>query len=295
MEKKLISGRLTEWYTLSDHICEMGRKVLLYNEEAFYQGEHLLGFDWLDVIGMCKLLAKLDINCVTNPTLIDLLRDIRSLASKIACIDKDLLDFPSEKENFSVADENFKKAESYWKKGAKDEAVRCYERAGRYGHPWAYATLGNLFRDEDIQKALRYYKLGADAGIGDCEFALGLCYRDGAEGLIPNLDLAFKWIRKAALQETCNAGNALGECFENGWGCEKNLCKALYWYDVSQTGVENGERIREMLKCKGVKVPLRLDGFDYGITHYIQDTGWWENYYLKHQMLLSDTAERRTS
>ena len=293
MEKKLINSRLTEWYALSDHICEIGRKVLLYNEEAFCMGENLLGFDWLDVIGMCKLLGKIDIGCVTNPTLIDLLRDIRTLASKIACIDKDLLDFSPEKDNDIVADENFKKAESYWEKGAKEEAVKCYERAGRYGHPWAYITLGNLVRDEDIQKAMKYYQLGASEGIGDCEFALGLCYRDGAEGLKPNTHLAFKWIRKAALHETCNAGNALGECFEKGWGCEKNLRKALYWYDISQTGVENGDRIREMLKCKGEKLPLRLDGFDYGITHYNQDTGWWENYYLENKMLLSITNGKR--
>lgn len=294
MEKRIIDKHLMDRYILSDYVCEISRKVLLYNETAFCHGLHLLGFDWYDVKGMCQLLAMIDEESVANPALIGMFKEIQTLAAKIAAFDKACFEAKPENENFSKTDEAFKKAEKLWEEGDKNEAVKWYERAGKHGHPWAYITLGNLFCEVDIQKALKYYKLGVSDGIGDCEFALGLCYRDGCEGLAPNLDLAFKLIREAALQETCNAGNALGECYENGWGCEKDLQKALYWYDVSQTGVENGDRIRGMLAETKTQLPLRLEGFDYQIKHYIQDAGWWENHYLNCQMLKQDRIGRKS-
>jgi TPR repeat protein len=100
-----------------------------------------------------------------------------------------------------------------------------------------------------------------------------------------NLDEAYKWIREASLLETCNSGNALGQCFENGWGCKKNLRKALYWYDVSLTGVENGNRLRSFLVQHGEQLPLKLDGFNYGTVHYIQRASWWEKYYKQNNMI----------
>jgi TPR repeat protein len=113
---------------------------------------------------------------------------------------------------------------------------------------------------------------------------LGLLYRDGTDGLSSDYGLAYKWIRKAAILETCNAGNALGQLYENGWGCKKNLRKALYWYDVSLTGIDNGNRLRKVME--GTGLPLRLDGFDYGYIHYIEDVEWWRNFYRKNGMLL---------
>jgi tetratricopeptide (TPR) repeat protein len=294
MEKRIIDKHIIDRYILSDCVREISRKVLLYNETAFSQGLHLLGFDWYDVKAMCQLLALIDEGSTANPALIGMLKEIQTSASKIACFDKVCFEAKPEEANVNRTDEAYRKAEKLWEEGDKDEAVKWFERAGKYGHPWAYTTLGNLFCEVDIKKALKYYKLGASDGIGDCEFALGLCYRDGCEGLTPNLDLAFKWIRKAALHETCNAGNALGECYENGWGCEKDLRKALYWYDVSQTGVENGDRIRRMLAGTETQLPLRLEGFDYQIKHYIQDAGWWENYYQNCKILKSDRTGRKS-
>ena len=66
-------------------------------------------------------------------------------------------------------------------------------------------------------------------------------------------------------------------------GGEKNLRRALYWYDVSLTGIENGNRLRKVLE--GSELPLRLDGFDYGYIHYIEDVKWWRNFYIKNGML----------
>jgi len=37
---------------------------------------------------------------------------------------------------------------------------------------------------------------------------------------------------------------------------------------------------------EGTGLPLRLDGFDNGYIHYIEDVEWWRNYYVKNGMLL---------
>jgi tetratricopeptide (TPR) repeat protein len=262
--------------------------VMEFNEEAFFYGEHLLGFDWFKVLDMIKLLAKININYVHVPTLQEKLKCIRMWANwRVYSARPDVAD----ETEVQKAEDYYNNAEVLWEKGERDKAVELFEKAGLYGHPFAYKKLGGLYEigadglTTDIQKALHYYKLGAEDGFGDCAFKLGLIYRDGLKGLEPNLNEAYKWIRKAALLETCNAGNALGECYENGWGCELNLRKALYWYDVSQTGIENGDRLRNILRQTGESLPLRLDGFDYNIVHYKQDPIWWEDYYHKNNMI----------
>jgi hypothetical protein len=37
---------------------------------------------------------------------------------------------------------------------------------------------------------------------------------------------------------------------------------------------------------EGTGLPLRLDCFDYGYIHYIEDVEWWRNFYRKNGMLL---------
>ena len=112
-----------------------------------------------------------------------------------------------------------------------------------------------------------------------------LVYKDGTDGLIPDYNLAYKWIREAALLDICDAGNALGQMFENGCGCEKNLRRSLYWYDISQTGIENGNRIRSILSQQKDGLPLKLDGFCYEFGHFIHTPSWWEEYYKKNNMI----------
>lgn len=278
-----------DWFNWSDYECKIREMVLEFNEEAFSLGLHLLGFDWFKVVDMIKLLAKININYVHAPILQEKLKCIRMWANwRVYSARPDIVD----ETEVQKAEDYYNNAEMLWEKGERDKAVELYEKAGLYGHPLAYKHLGYIYENgtdgltPNIHKALQYYKLGAEDGYGDCTFAIGLINRDGRKGLKPNLKEAYKWIRKATLLETCNASNALGECFENGWGCELNLRKALYWYDVSQTGCEdNGNRLRNILRQAGDVLPLRLDGFDYNIVHYKQDPVWWEDYYHKNNMI----------
>ena len=277
-----------DWFSRSDYECWIQKMVMEFNEEAFFYGEHLLGFDWFKVLDMIKLLAKININYVHVPTLQEKLKCIRMWANwRVYSARPNVVD----ETEVQKAEDYFNRAEELWKKNKRDKSIKFYKKAGLYGHPLAYKHLGYIYENgtdgltPNIHKALQYYELGGEDGFGDCAFKLGLIYRDGQKGLEPNLNEAYKWIRKAALLETCNAGNALGECYENGWGCELNLRKALYWYDLSQTGIENGDRLRNILRQSGDCLPLRLDGFDYSIIHYKQNPAWWEDYYYKNKMI----------
>ena len=266
--------------------------VLEYNEDAFNLGEHLLGYDSYQALDMIKLLAKLNVNYPQHQELKNKLLDIRTLANyRLSSNHPDELDEPRLLQDFRIAEDNYKKATKLWHLGKRHKAIKFFERSALYGYAMAYEFLGAIFEQglggfaPDIKKAIKYYQDGADDDMGDCAFSLGICYRDGVQGLDVNFDEAYKWIREASLLETCNAGNALGQCFENGWGCEKNLRKALYWYDVSLTGVENGDRLRAKLINQGKQLPLKLDGFNYGTVHYIQRASWWEKYYKQNNMI----------
>lgn len=279
-----------DWNSFSDYELKIKRMVLEYNEDAFSLGEHLLGYDSYQALELIKLLSKLNVNYPQHQELKNKLLVIRTLANyRLSSNHPD--DEPRLSQEFQIAEDNYKKATKLWHQGKRYKALECYERAGLYGHPLAYEYIGGVFEQglggfkPDIHKAIKYYKDGADDDIGDCAFSLGICYRDGVQGLDVDFDEAYKWIRKAALLETCNAGNALGQCFENGWGCDKNLRKALYWYDVSLTGVKNGDRLRSFLVQQGDQLPLKLDGFNYQNVHYIQSASWWENYYKLNNMI----------
>ena len=137
---------------------------------------------------------------------------------------------------------------------------------------------------KDIMKAVEYYEMGAEDEISDCAFTLGILFKDGADGLTPNMELAYKWIREAALLGNHIARKSLGECFEKGLGCIMNLRKAIYWYDISKTGVENGNRIRSILSQQKDALPLKLDGFCYETGQLIREPSWWEDHYKNNNM-----------
>lgn len=281
-----------DWNSFSDYERKIRTEVLEYNEEAFCLGEHLLGYDWYEKLEFIKLLAKLNVNYTHHSKLTEKLNRIRTLAVlRLTSCHPDELDADRLSREWHIGDTNYKRADKLWKKGKRHKAIEYYEKSALYSFGMAYEHLGAIYEQglggfqQDIGKAIKYYEEGADDDIGDCAFTLGIIYRDGRKGLEVNYDEAYKWIRKASLLETCNAGNALGQLYENGWGCERNLRKALYWYDVSLTGIENGNRLRSVLCKQEDGLPLRLDGFDYVNEHYIQRASWWKEYYIKNSML----------
>ena len=238
------------------------------------------------------MLGSINPNYISVPTIQEKLREIRTLSNyRLTSCRPDELDEPRLTQDAKIAGDYFDRARACWGSGHNEEAIKLYEKAGLYNHPSGYKTLGDIYKgglggvQRDIKKAVKYYERGAEDGIGECAFALGILYRDSTNGLSRDYGLTYKWIREAALLGIGNAQKALGGCFEKGLGCEKNLRRSLYWYDISQTGIENGNRIRSILSQQKDGLPLKLDGFCYDIGHLIQNPAWWKEYYKKNNMI----------
>jgi TPR repeat protein len=78
----------------------------------------------------------------------------------------------------------------------------------------------------------RKHLAGAEKGIWEDMYLLGLLYFDGGEGIPKDIDKAVYWLSKA--EENTEYGNAefaLGLCYEVGGGTTtvKNYEKAAYW------------------------------------------------------------------
>ena len=278
-----------DWNSYSDYMRRIRRLVLEYNEVAFEVGAHLLGYNEKDSIEYVKLLTKVSTIFSQDEKLSAMLKEIRKWANyRLDSRHPDELDDPWLSRETQIAENSFNKAMKCWESGQIEEAIKNFEKAGLYDHPSGYKMLGSIFMDgldvqSDIKKAIEYYTMGAEDGIADCAYTLGILYREGADRLSPDLDSAYKWIREAALLGYAKACDALGQLLENGWGCEKNFRKALYWYDVSITGIENGNRLRKIQE--GTGLPVRLDGFNYKNAQYIDDVEWWRESYAKNGML----------
>ena len=50
-------------------------------------------------------------------------------------------------------------------------------------------------------------------------------------------DLCQTWFKKASEQGIVEASYKLGQCFEDGWGCAKNLTEAVRLYNIATHGV----------------------------------------------------------
>ena len=62
--------------------------------------------------------------------------------------------------------------------------------------------------EQDYQKSYEWFKKGAEKGLAEAQFNLGICYAKG-EGVQQDYDTAIKWIKQAAEQGHENAIKAL--------------------------------------------------------------------------------------
>jgi len=78
-------------------------------------------------------------------------------------------------------------------------------------------------------------KAKADSGDAVTEFKLGMAYRTG-NGVAPNDEMAYKWIRKAAEQGNADAENILGTMYRLGEGAPRDREEAVRWYQKAARG-----------------------------------------------------------
>ncbi len=109
---------------------------------------------------------------------------------------------------------------------SKGHVVALKERADCY-----------LYEDRNDDKAIELYKKAAEKGHTLSQVQLGLCYYNGLgekftrEQRKENLAKAVQCFIEAAEKENEAAMWLLGHCYYKGRGVEKNLAKALEWFE----------------------------------------------------------------
>ena len=94
------------------------------------------------------------------------------------------------------------------------------------------------YKDGKLADAVKWFRKAAERGHAEAQFALGACYCDG-EGVEKNQTEAVKWFRKAAEQGQKEAQFYLGQSYYNGDGIEKNRAEAVKWWRKS---AEQGQK-----------------------------------------------------
>ena len=84
-------------------------------------------------------------------------------------------------------------------------------------------------RDGDFQNAARLLRRGAEQGIAQAQYNLGVLLYQGS-GVAKDFAQAIQWFRRAAAQDYANAVYMLAFMCENGYGCVRDLPTALDLY-----------------------------------------------------------------
>ena len=102
---------------------------------------------------------------------------------------------------------------------------------------------------ENVQEAVKWYRLAADQGLAEAQFNLGLMYAIGT-GVAQNDQKAVRWYRLAAEQGDANSLFVLGLMYENGEGVSGNDVQAYIWYSVAAAqGAAYAEEYRDNVKA----------------------------------------------
>lgn len=124
-----------------------------------------------------------------------------------------------------------------------DEELIKLEENAEAGDVEAMHALGVYYEEEEeeLQKAAKWFRMGAEAGHLKSMHRLGLMYRWG-KGVPTNGRKAEKWFLKAANENYGPAQSALGEIYADGYVLPKNKSESVRWYSAA---AQHGDRIGE--------------------------------------------------
>ena len=135
-----------------------------------------------------------------------------------------------------------------------DKAVSYLTEADELGDSKAPRYLGFLYESqEDYENALVYFQKAADSGDITARYYTGRYYLEG-KGCEADYEKAYSYLYEAASSEKVVPGVAdaqyfMGQIFENGYGTEKSLEDAKYWYSLAATnGSEEAAQALEALE-----------------------------------------------
>ena len=123
------------------------------------------------------------------------------------------------------------------------KANELYALAAEKGHACALYNLGCSYRDGegvevDFNRCVELLEQSAIQGYVHAQFALAVLFRDGSQDnengnpmTVPkNNPLHFKWASAAAKQGDADGQAYTAECYEKGWGVERNYESAFDWW-----------------------------------------------------------------
>ena len=154
-----------------------------------------------------------------------------------------------------LASNSLKKGKMSFDKHRYEDAVNCFQKAAKYGHPDAQLMLGMCYFNgdgikRDYDEAVKWFRRAAEQNSLQAQFKLGVCYMGGI-GVNRREDEALYWLQKAAEHGNLDAQIYLGDFYYDRGKTLENFSKALTWYqNASETGLITDESKAKMLMCK---------------------------------------------
>jgi|GEM_PF-4787385 len=152
------------------------------------------------------------------------------------------------------------RAQQAVEQGRWQEARQRLLPLARKGNPvaqWALARLLELPTPaRDLNAALRWYQVLADAGAPAAMEAVGLAHYLG-RGTPENLRLAADWFRRAGMAGEVGSQYILATMYERGLGVPQDERLALSWYErAAAQGDEAAKAKRDLLQAQPLTTPL---------------------------------------
>lgn len=112
-----------------------------------------------------------------------------------------------------------------------DLAERYLRQAAQRGDGAAMTSLGYLLENhrKDLAQARQWYEKGAELGVSDAEFNLGLVYEEG-RGVTADPVQSLAWYRRAAEHGDVDAQYKVAQALFFGDGMPQDQVKAAEWY-----------------------------------------------------------------
>jgi uncharacterized protein len=120
------------------------------------------------------------------------------------------------------------------------EAIKWYKMAATKNYPDACFNLGVAYSEgqgveRDPAEALRWYQIAADAGYAPAQTMVGNIYFRGVD--VPmDREKGFEWYLKAAEQDDVFAQFFVANLYETGQGVAEDLLQAYRWLTIAEGG-----------------------------------------------------------
>jgi tetratricopeptide (TPR) repeat protein len=126
-------------------------------------------------------------------------------------------------------------ARAFLKEGRFEEALELNRTAAEMGYVAGYHNMGNHYRlgagvKRDMDKALEWFLISADAGHAEDAYNVGLIFMQGTAKMPKDFERAYVWLDRAAKQDWAKSFGRLGILHREGLGVapDQDRANALF-------------------------------------------------------------------